>query len=66
LEKSKKEKKGKNKGYTGELGSETKITTVPGNGARNACWHFLAQSPSMEMESIPSNGARNACWCFLA
>ena len=30
------------------------------------CWHFLAQSPSMEIESIPGNGTRNACWYFLA
>ena len=24
---------------------------LPGNGARNACWHFLAQSPSEEVLS---------------
>jgi hypothetical protein len=27
--KEKKEKKGKNKGYTGKLGLETKMTTIP-------------------------------------
>ena len=36
-----------------------------GNGARKTCWHFLAQSPSMEIESIPSNSAGNTCWHFL-
>ena len=24
----------------------------PGNGARNACWHFLTQSPSMDVLSL--------------
>ena len=28
-------------------------------------WHFLAQSPSLEIESIRGNGARNACWYIV-
>jgi hypothetical protein len=31
----------------------------------NQCWHCLAQSPIMEIESIPDNDAWNACWYFL-
>jgi hypothetical protein len=32
-----------------------------------ACyWHFLAQLPSLEIESIPGNGARNALLIFLS
>ena len=39
---------------------------IPCNGTKNACWHFLASLPSLEIESIPSNGTRNASWYFLA
>ena len=28
--------------------------SIPGTGARNACWHFLAQSPSVEVLSQSS------------
>ena len=42
LEKNKKKRKVKIKGYTGELGSEIITTTFPDNGARNACWYSLA------------------------
>ena len=38
----------------------------PGNGGKNACWHFLASLPNMEIESIPGNGTRNICWQYLA
>ena len=27
---------------------------LPGNGARNTCWHFLVQSPSVEVLSPSS------------
>jgi hypothetical protein len=30
------------------------MESFPSNGTRNACWYFLAQSPSMEIESIPA------------
>jgi hypothetical protein len=42
LEKSKKKRKVKTKGYIGELGSDMIMTPVLGSGARNACWCFLA------------------------
>jgi len=38
------EKKDKTQGYTGELGSEIKRQSFPGNGARNACWYFLTHT----------------------
>jgi hypothetical protein len=40
--------------------------SIPGNGARNAYWHFLAQSPS-EKVLTPSlgNDTKNAGWYFI-
>jgi hypothetical protein len=38
------EKKDKTHGYMGELGSEIIRQPFPGNGARNACWHFLTHT----------------------
>jgi hypothetical protein len=34
-------RKDKTQGYTGELGLEIIMTTIPDNGTRNACWYFL-------------------------
>ena len=34
-----------------------------GNGAKNACWHFLASQLKIDYKSIISNGTRNVgCW----
>jgi hypothetical protein len=36
--------------------------SFPGNGARNACWHFLTQLLELV---FPSNSTRNAVMIFL-
>ena len=36
--------------------------SIPGNGVRNACWHFLTQSLELV---FPSNDTKNAVTIFL-
>ena len=48
---------------TGENKQSYPVTSAfPSNGARNACWHFLAQSLGLV---FPRNGTRNAVTIFL-
>ena len=39
--------------------SSKMLNAFPDNGARNACWRFLAKPLKIEFESIPNDNTRN-------